>query len=148
MGSKGSTQPPDRSLLEFFERAESQEQICSKLGAPPEALQGTAKTSPRRGSSKKKFAGPAFDAELDEVRLTGLQLAIFNLMKDGVFRTHGEIKEAIGRGSENGIAAMLRSLRSKKHGHHTVNKQRRGEPTNGLWEYQLIINPRSKKPVQ
>lgn len=93
-----------------------------------------------------QFPGPAVDIEFDEARLTGLQLAVFNLMKDAKWRTHSEIKAAIGRGSENGIAAMLRNLRSPKRGRHAVNKRRRGDPTKGLYEYSLAVNKRSSLP--
>lgn len=131
MGSKGNM--GGGSLFDVIEQLNEQA-----------AQQPAAETSSKR--TRKKFAGEGFDPELDEVRLTGLQLAVFELMKDGVYRTHSEMKEAIGRGSENGIAAMLRSLRSKEHGHHTVNKRRRGDPKVGLYEYQLVPNPRSKRP--
>jgi hypothetical protein len=124
----------EQPLFKLIERAEAEAAT---------SVSSKTKAAPRR---RAKFPGASFDPELDEPRLTGLQLSVFELMKDGVFRTHGEIKELIGRGSENGIAAMLRGLRSKEHGHHTVNKQRRGDPKSGLWEYQVIPNPRSIRP--
>lgn len=93
---------------------------------------------------KPRFPGPAYDQEFDEIRLTGLQWAVYDLMKDGIYRTHSEIKAIIGRGSENGISAMLRNLRHKSRGKHTVNKRRRGNPELGLYEYQLLTNLNSR----
>lgn len=97
---------------------------------------------------RPRFPGPSFDPVVDEVRLTGLQSAIFELMRDCQWRTFSQIKAKINRGSENGIAAMLRNLRSKARGKHTVNKRRVGNPEHGLYEYQLIVNPRTKTLCQ
>lgn len=91
--------------------------------------------------SKPYFPGPSYDLQLDGVRLSNLQWKVFDLMKDSKFRTHSEIKEIINQGSENGIAAMLRSFRHGSNGKHTVNKKRRDDPKRGLWEYQLVVNP-------
>ena len=90
-----------------------------------------------------KFPGPAYDAAVDEERLTGLAKAVFDLMKDSKWRTFAEIKTEIKRGSENGIAATLRSFRYQGKGRnrkklHTVNKRRRGNPTLGLHEYSVV----------
>lgn len=93
---------------------------------------------------KPAFPGPAVEPEYDNIRLTGLQYAIFELMKDGRWRTFSDIHFAIQRGSENGIAAMLRNLRHKSRGRHTVNKKRKGDKHKGLWEYQLIVNPKTR----
>lgn len=94
--------------------------------------------------SKSAFPGPAVDPELDDVRLTGLLREVFKLMQDGQWRTFKEIQTAIGRGSEAGISAMLRNLRSKSRGSHKVDRQRRGEPKSGLFEYRLIVNTKSR----
>lgn len=96
-----------------------------------------------------KFPGPAYDAAVDEERLTGLAKAVFDLMKDSKWRTFGEIRAEIKRGSENGIAATLRSFRYQGKGRnrktlHTVNRKRIGDPRSGLHSYQLI--PMMKKP--
>lgn len=85
------------------------------------------------------FDGPDYSPALDQKRLTGQILRIYNLMKDGVFRTLPEIKASTGD-PEASISAQLRHLRKFKFGGHQVNKRRRGEPKNGLFEYQLIVN--------
>ena len=89
--------------------------------------------------SPKEFHGDGYEEKFDRIRLRGQMARVYNLMSDGIFRTHTEIKNLIG-GSENGIAAALRALRQKVWGSHIVNKRRRGTKSRGLWEYSLTIN--------
>ena len=91
------------------------------------------------------FPGPDYDATLDRKRLTGQIKRIFDLMRDSKFRTLFEIAYLTGD-PESSISAQLRHLRKPHFGSHTVNKQRRGEPSRGLFEYQLIVN--TTDPVQ
>lgn len=89
------------------------------------------------------FKTPVFDGsdyvpEIDDKRLTGQIKAICELMADGVWRTLGEI-EAATNYPQASISAQLRHLRKKKFGNNTVNKRRRGDETQGLFEYQLIL---------
>lgn len=99
------------------------------------------------GSTKPEFTGPDLEEQFDNERLVGLQRAVFVCMRDGKWRTFRQIRFEIGRGSENGIAAMLRGLRRKDRGSHTVKKKRLGDPTDGLWSYRLIFNSRSIRPL-
>lgn len=89
--------------------------------------------------SPPAFPGPVYDETLDEVRLKGQQARIYLEMQDGVFRTLREIHNLTGD-PEASISAQLRGF--KKFG-FKLNKQRRGDPSNGLWEYQLLV---PKKP--
>jgi hypothetical protein len=100
----------------------------------------------RKNVTPPNFVGPNIVTEFDEERLTGQLRDIFNIMKDGEYRTLGEIKRLLGRGSETGISAALRSLRKPQFGSHKVEKRRRGEERNGLWEYALIPKG-TKSPV-
>lgn len=86
---------------------------------------------------KASFIGSDYKPELDERRLTSQLERIFNLMKDGEWRTLQEIAK-ITSDPQASISAQLRHLRKPKFGSHTVNKRRRGEETKGLFEYQLI----------
>lgn len=85
-----------------------------------------------------RFNGPVYDPKYDKVRLTGQILRIFNLMKDGHWRTLSEI-EAITNDPAASISAQLRHLRKERFGSHTVNKRPRGDRKQGLWEYQLLV---------
>lgn len=86
-----------------------------------------------------RFDGPDYIKELDQVRLTGQIERIYNLMRDNRWRTLGEISDATGD-PQASISAQLRHLRKSRFGSHTVNKQRRGNRMQGLFEYQLIVN--------
>ena len=85
------------------------------------------------------FDGPCYKQEFDQDRLTGQIKAIFELMSDGKKRTLTEISSSTNY-PESSVSAQLRHLRKDKFGNHQVEKQRRGEEKNGLWEYWLIIN--------
>ena len=87
------------------------------------------------------FGGTTYNAEQDEVRLSGQMLAVYGCMSDQQWRTLAEIRALIKCGSEAGISARLRDLRKKTCGQNIVNKRRRGDPSVGIYEYQLIVNP-------
>lgn len=85
------------------------------------------------------FDGPDYDPELDRDRLTGQILRVFNCMKDKEWRTLAEIEEET-HDPQASISAQLRHLRKERFGGHTINKRRRGDPKQGLFEYQLICH--------
>ena len=85
-----------------------------------------------------RFNGPDYVPEIDDKRLTGQIKGICELMKDGVWRTLAEI-EAKTNYPQASISAQLRHLRKEGFGKNTINKRRRGEETQGLFEYQLIL---------
>ena len=74
-----------------------------------------------------------FDALLDGPRLNTLAGAVASLLADGQWRSLGEIRAGVGRGSEAGISARLRELRGK-YG-YAVEKRRVGR--SGLWQYRI-----------
>lgn len=88
--------------------------------------------------SEPRFAGDTYDANYDSARLSGQMLAVYNLMRDGCWRTLSEIN-AVVNGSEAGISARLRDCRKNKWGGNIVNRRRRGKEKSGCHEYQLII---------
>lgn len=85
----------------------------------------------------QKFNGPDYVPEFDQERLTGQIERIYKLMIDGKWRTLEEIQNKTGD-PQASISAQLRHLRKERFGNHTVKKRRRGEPKNGLFEYQLL----------
>lgn len=89
--------------------------------------------------TKARFNGSVYVPELDQRRLSGQIRRVYQLMKDAIWRTLPEIERATDD-PQASISAQLRHLRKVRFGEHTINKKRRGEPSNGLWEYQLIIN--------
>lgn len=86
-----------------------------------------------------RFDGPAYSNEHDQVRLTGQLRRVFDLMRDGRFRTLEEIATETGD-PQASISAQLRHLRKPRFGSHTVTRRRRGEASRGLWEYSLEVN--------
>jgi|GEM_PF-842969 len=93
---------------------------------------------PRRRFShlKPKFSGPDYDPALDCERLTKQIGRIFDLMKDGQWRTLEEIAE-VTKDPQASISAQLRHLKKPQFGGHTLKKKRRG--TTGAWEYSIMV---------
>ncbi len=83
------------------------------------------------------FDGSDYVPSLDRERLAGQIRRVYDLMIDGVWRTLREIEDSTGDPAAS-ISAQLRHLRKDKFGAHLVNKNRRGNPGSGVWEYQLI----------
>ena len=72
----------------------------------------------------------------DERRLRSLLKDVFELMKDGEWRTLGEIRDAVERGTETSISARLRDLRKSEFGGYDIQKR---EVRSGLWQYRLLV---------
>ena len=87
------------------------------------------------------FGGRTFSPAADGARLATLLAAVWGLMRDGRWRTLGEIQESIGRGSEASISARLRDLRKAEfkaiYPCQDVERRRRGPAGNGLYEYRV-----------
>ncbi len=95
--------------------------------------------SPNYVPPEADFNGSDYSPAIDNKRLRGQLLRIFELMKDGKWRTLNEIEAGTGDPAAS-ISAQLRHLRKKRYGSHTLNKQPRGERAHGLYEYSLIVN--------
>lgn len=90
-------------------------------------------------AERRRFNGAVYNPALDDARLTGQLQRIFDLMKDGHWRTLNEISEATGD-PQASVSCQLRHLRKLRFGSHIVNKRVRGDRSQGLWEYQLLVN--------
>lgn len=106
----------------------------SSSGLPPEPppLFDAGRTTPR-------FAGADYDHRRDAPRLTGQLLRVWEAMCHGEWRTLDELHRSTGDPHAS-ISAQLRHLRKPRFGGHTVEKQHRGDPAAGLYEYRLIPN--------
>ena len=90
------------------------------------------------------FDGSDYEHERDNQRLSKQQEKIFELMKDGEWRTLRHIAYATNA-PEASVSAQLRNFRKPKFGNHTLEKDYKGD---GLYYYQLIVNtedPRQAK---
>ena len=87
-----------------------------------------------------RFDGPDYEPEHDRQRLQGqmgrIYLALHTADSRGLWFTLGELRERTGD-PEASISAQLRHLRKPRFGGHTIEKRRRGEAGNGLWEYRM-----------
>jgi len=83
------------------------------------------------------FHGHTYDKNRDHVRLTKKIKELYDLMKDGTWRTVAEIHEILGH-KHSTIDANLRNLRREDKGYH----QTPGRKRNGIgdFEYKLIPN--------
>lgn len=88
-----------------------------------------------RDVTAPKRDGATYDHEKDGKRLGEQHRAVFDLMRDGQWRTLYEIEEATGHPTQS-ISARLRDFRKAEFGGHEVNRKRRGD--SGTWEYKLI----------
>lgn len=83
----------------------------------------------------KHFDGATYQPELDFARLTGQMEKIYDLMKDGKWRTLKQIA-TITDAPEASVSAQLRNFRKPKFGAYKVNRIR---VQGGLYAYQLEI---------
>jgi len=84
------------------------------------------------------FAGATIDEKIDPSRLAKQSKRVFNLMKDGGWRTLEEI-ELVLRYPQASISARLRDFRKKGFGGHRLNKEPLHDRGHGLYIYQLIV---------
>ncbi len=87
--------------------------------------------------SKSDFDGVTYEPVFDSSRLRGEMAFVYAVMRDGRWRTLQEISD-FTKYPEASISARLRDFRKAKFGGHTVNRRRRGDPTKGIFEYQLL----------
>ncbi len=88
------------------------------------------------------FNGPEYVPVFDLARLTGQIERVYNLMKDGVWRTLDEIAQSTGDPHAS-VSAQLRHLRKERFGGFLVDRVPRGDRTHGLFEYRLV--PRAEQ---
>jgi hypothetical protein len=91
------------------------------------------------------FDGDGYIPKRDDVRLSGQLNKIFNLMKDGQWRSLRDISTLTGA-PEASASAGLRNFRKDKFGGHTVEKK---YIERGLFLYRLIVLlPDHKKQIK
>lgn len=91
----------------------------------------------------KTFDGKTYKPSRDKRRLTSQYTRIFELMKDGAWRTPDEIAAKLGLPRSDGITARMRDYRKPRNGAHEVNTRHRGDVRRGLVEYQLVVRSQS-----
>lgn len=84
-----------------------------------------------------RYNGPEYVPEIDDDRLDNQHERVKRAMLDGKWRTLAEIEVLTGDPPAS-ISAQLRHLRKSRFGAWIVNRQPRGDRSNGLFEYQLL----------
>lgn len=90
----------------------------------------------------QQFDGADYTPERDAQRLTKQFRRVFDLMRDGQWRTLKAIS-SYTHDPEASVSAQLRHMRKPRFGGHTINKK---YVDNGLYVYQLI--ERTPEPFQ
>lgn len=83
------------------------------------------------------FEGYTFEHAFDVDRLQKQLRRVFEVMKDGGWRTLSEISE-ITQDGEASVSARLRDFRKDRFPGFRVFRRRRGPAERGLFEYQLM----------
>jgi hypothetical protein len=102
--------------------------------APAQRRSHRCKTLANLNLRNAGFNGPDYDPDRDDERLTSQSIRIFDLMKDGQWRTLRQIASMTGD-PESSVSAQLRHLRKPRFGGHAVNRR---HIKNGLNQYQLL----------
>jgi hypothetical protein len=82
------------------------------------------------------FSGADYKKKRDYNRLKGQILNVYNLMRDGRWRSVQEISAEI-HAPENSVSAQLRNLRKEANGGFNVERRRRND--SNLSEYRLVL---------
>jgi len=86
------------------------------------------------------FDGETYEPEADFLRLAKQWRAVFDVMRDGRWRTLAEIRALVPTASESAISARLRDCRKERFGAHRVDKRRRFAARRGVFEYCLTVS--------
>jgi hypothetical protein len=82
----------------------------------------------------RAFDGETYEPPRDHVRLRGQMQKVYDLMRDGRWRTIPEITAEVG-GTPQSISARLRDFRKSKYGARQVERRSIGA---GLFTYRLL----------
>jgi hypothetical protein len=83
--------------------------------------------------------GETFEHNLDRARLDTQRGRLWAVMRDGQWHTPEEISARTGDNWAS-AGARMRDLRKGPFGEHTVERERVGDPHDGLYRYRLIPN--------
>lgn len=94
--------------------------------------------SPSLFETSPRFDGAVYDPALDDDRLRRQLGRVWDLMRDGRWRTLYEIASSTGD-PETSTSAQLRHLRKPRFGAYAIEKRRR-TALGGTWEYRLVLD--------
>lgn len=103
---------------------------------------GSIGMTPDHEPMPHEFDGVTFDEKQDGIRLVGQMRRVYDLMRDGHWRTLHEIAEATCC-LETAVSARLRDFRKPRFGCHSV-ELRRVHGRRGLFLYRLVLRKREE----
>lgn len=83
------------------------------------------------------FDGKTYSADFDRERLNAQCRRVFDVMRDGLWRTLSEIGMLTGD-PQASVSARLRDFRKAKFGGFVVERRARGDRGKGLFEYRVL----------
>jgi hypothetical protein len=86
--------------------------------------------------------GETYEPERDKARLNAQQQRVFDVVKDGEWRTLSEIAHATGD-PEASVSARLRDFRKPKFGGYNIDRRYMGD---GLYEYRMTHTNTGRNP--
>lgn len=96
--------------------------------------------NPELPADPPHFDGATYEPEHDRARLTTLLERVRSYMlATGSWKTLDEIADVVGSRSSASVSARLRDLRKWKFGAFEVDRRRRGDPADGLYEYRVRV---------
>lgn len=81
-----------------------------------------------------KFSGDTYDEARDGERLSRQARVVFEVMRDGMWRTLAEISH-LTKEPEASISARLRDLRKERNGSYRVERE---YLAGGIWQYRVL----------
>lgn len=85
------------------------------------------------------FDGESFDPRYDAERLGDQMRRVWDVARDGAWRTPAEWEAAVGANWAS-VGARLRDFRKEKFGGMTVERRRwAGHESSGVWQYRLVL---------
>lgn len=91
------------------------------------------------------FDGATYNPSFDHIRLTGQLQRVFNVMKDGHYRSLRHLS-MLAKGPEGSVSARLRDLRKDKFGGFEVERKR-DSIEKGLFLYRLVVESEQQEMI-
>lgn len=116
-------------------------------GTVLEGLDDPASLDEAMARGALEFNGADYDPQHDQARLEKQIGRVYEVVKDGQWRTISEICWEILRkfnktDPEPSVSCQLRHLRKDRFGGYCVQKRARGKREHGLFEYRVVVKER------
>lgn len=127
------------SIFEHLERQDALGRLGTSGGPKDKRAEGQGVSDIPQPSARSAFGGDTYSPAQDFTRLSRQLQLVFQVMKDGEWRTLGELAGIIGI-PEQSASSRLRDLRKEQYGSYRVDRRHRSEAVAGLYEYRLNLH--------